>query len=1334
MRFTASLPSSLTKVCGSSGGKCIWLLNVLDDHRSTIGIEYYDLQNYHVVQASTCYQFSVFCLISPQYKMPFFRMLFQTFGESIHIIGDSNLRLESYPNTLLDCLLQVNQSERVVQFDLCIIECVSLEACRRIYNFLKSNLKPYYECVNSLETSYMLMMHLFLDANTIQHDHPWVNEAKVTFRLKYLKSKISPQVYRTDIDVKKAFSYFDPSRIFVSNGLYIYNFETLQLTLFSNDTAELYNLLPMITFDIETTAGNMFDLPTGCTEHEQIISYVLIATHLERAIICVNYLRFLSLQQRELIEEKFGDNGNTKWWKEQDRLLSEKYKRQFQEKYRDLYVWVESYDNEVQLLESFIQLYSRGQLLRALINNSKAKHFFTGHNITKYDMPFMLRRFKWHQMHQFVEDYVTYDTLSLGNDFDTESIIIKFHRNAYFIDSYRIFQNQHLACNLSLKSLTTTYLSMDTAKRDLNPVSVRIYYILGTMLQEEREECIIEFLRQVANDAMTSSLVTLSLTHLPRDVHLCLTNGNLDIDKLQVYGFDEFLAYNIIDCESVLLLWKKFNYTLLFSLITQIYPCNLEKALQANIATRTKIAFDYIAIKYRQILSAKDFTTIGTSKKLRYLFHCRLNESLFYKTTQIYGRRKNNDVDINDDCIEIDENRHRKNLDQFFAQVYAQRPITDLVKYKSTKKKYAGAAVIVHPGLYTNCVQLDIISQYPNILSGKKLFTDSVDSCSAGSLQQILTTDLTFRENFSSWISTDCIQIYLAEEESNCNFTLYLSDFSFNLKNPVVGQLIVNVETLLRLPIETPLLIYCPDSRSFLNNFVFDLLKVRKNLKEKISFLQNENNENLSVLESKQKFIKITANSIYGLFGNMCIPVAAMITLLGRKILIFASKLLPVIILKILIEHVKIWNWFHQNQLDLAHINFDIRETLGDRFNTHLVESLTSVKGREQFRTTCHLLLSHFSISSLATICEISSTNEIRLTHAILNENNISLLHLRCLLDGQTSVRQLNETVSRLQQMLVELGQSEENYIQNIFNALPLVVKNCVFDCDTDGLQFVNRFDLDSKVILQLLNDEIAKVFEMDNIVFTDKKSSHVFSLAKKKYTTFKFNPLREIKNKEIKIDDCGVQHIGYERNALPCFKYLCNFIAVLCLLIHQGKTLRFYKFREIIWSVFNYLETLSPGELYIKVKLNRLKVDSTRRRFIEKYTQTYNGSLRAVYILNRSSNKSDTGRLRSLSSQCEQLVLLDDYVCNVKQSNGNKTMQLQYGSFLRTFGKIWFQQYCLSIASVNDDKKKQFKKQSTMSIIDHYFEDWLLQPQQSRCVSDLDNFLMNRFIVVTLN
>lgn len=1336
-----------------SGGKCIWLLNVLDEDRRTIGIEYYDLQNHNVMKVSTCYHFSVFCVISANYKKPFFTMLFETFGESIHMICDSNLRLESYPNTLLNCLLQVNHSERLIQYDLITIKCISLKTCICIHGFLKSNLKPYYQCVDSLDTSYILMMHLFLDSNTIEYDHKSMDKAKTTipFRLKFLQSKISQQFFRNkDHDMKKAFSYFDPTRIFVSNGLYIFNLDTLRLTLFSSNTADLYKLLPMIAFHLETVTDNMIDVPTGCSENEQIISYTLIATHMEQTIISVNYLRFLPKQQEIVGKENRENNtGTDEWWKERDKQLSHKYQRKFLHNFQELHVWVESYDTEVHLLESFIQLYSRGQLLQALVNNAKAKHFFTGHNIIKYDIPFMLRRLKWHQMHQYVDDHVTFDVQSLG----TGSIIIKFHKNAYFIDSLRIFK-EHLATDLTLNSLTD-----DTS----NLMSVRIYYILGIMLQHYRDDKIINFLQQLANNVMTINSTsgqispTIFLHELPRNVRNCLTNGNMNIDQLNIYTFDDFLTQNIMVCKSVLDLWEKFNYPKLFSLITQVYPCNLEKALQANLETRIKIAFDYIAIKYRQILSATN-TPIGRRNKFRYLFNSRLNESLLYKTTKNFSIHQKSDYIAQceiypnycnknqDEGIEIDDSRYRKNVDQFFREIYTQCPIVDRVKYKTTKKEYFRSANIALPGVYKNCIQMDIISQYPNILTGKRIFTDAVDICSAGSLQKLLKIDSTLRDNFSSWINADCIQIYLAEEMQSDDFVSYLKDFSLsNVTSEIVGQLVMNIQDLMQLPSEVPLLIYCSDGTSFLNNFLQHLLKVQKSLKKEI-FTLVQVEENLSVV------LKRTINSVYEFFENRHIPLTAMITMLSRKILIFASKILPVIILQLLFEHLEIWHWFYsQHQLDkvenLERIDDDMLLNAKNSFNPNrngLFSSLASTEGRKRFSTTCKLILEYFCIT-FNTICENSSTNELRITHKVLNETNIELLRLRCLIDGQTNVRLLSET---REQLRILLQQKENNYIQELFNDLPSSIRNCVFFSDTNGLQFSNTFQLEGKLIIELLNKEIVKAFELDNILFTGKQHAFVFSLANRKCTIFDLNPLQRVKflkNQEqhvIHIDDCKVQHVGYQTSALPFFKYLCNFIAIICLLMHQGRTLRIYEFREIICSVFNYLESLPPGEMYVRVKLNRHNIDSGKGRFSEKYKQTDNGILHAVCIVNGStvlkqSINNIPFTLSNSRNHLEQLILLDDYIWSVKhqQKVGNSdNLQLHYGFFLRNFGEIWYKQYCQATNNVDGEinSGSNLKEvRDTTTIIDQYFDDWLSQSSQSRSVDDLDRFLFNRFIVV---
>nr|WIE95289.1 hypothetical protein [Microctonus hyperodae filamentous virus] len=98
---------------------------------------------------------------------------------------------------------------------------------------------------------------------------------------------------------------------------------------------------------------------------------------------------------------------------------------------------------------------------------------------------------------------------------------------------------------------------------------------------------------------------------------------------------------------------------------------------------------------------------------------------------------------------------------------------------------------------------------------------------------------------------------------------------------------------------------------------------------------------------------------------------------------------------------------------------------------------------------------------------------------------------------------------------------------------------------------------------------------------------------------------------------------------------------------------------------------------------MNNVKNETERKKFIEKYTKNYTGSLKAVYLYD--------------CLQKEKLYLLDDYVYNPQ----NK--QLHFAYFFRSFGKIWHEQY-----SLMTNVKIPMLNKNVVELLCQYFYEWL--------------------------
>ncbi|CAH2100778.1 unnamed protein product [Euphydryas editha] len=172
----------------------------------------------------------------------------------------------------------------------------------------------------------------------------------------------------------------------------------------------------------------------------------------------------------------------------------------------------------------------------------------------------------------------------------------------------------------------------------------------------------------------------------------------------------------------------------------------------------------------------------------------------------------------------------------------------------------------------------------------------------------------------------------------------------------------------------------------------------------------------------------------------------------------------------------------------------------------------------------------------------------------------------------------------------------------------------------------------------------------MPNLGFEEKINKVVLIIARKKYTILQSGPLVTTpetipsfyRNSWIDVGDLHISHNGYERNALEPIKYICNVVAGLTFLNFTGQRLGgggggggggVKSLDRCIEGIYTYMyRELKKTDLYINIPLKRLKPNSVRKMFIEKYATNYQGSVNAVFVVNASDKTK------------EELLLFDDY------------------------------------------------------------------------------------------
>lgn len=1315
----------------------VWCLKVYPGDRS-LKMDYIDVATSIPAAIDLRYEFSVFLAVAPCSKNHLFSMLDHAYGHLISTIYDSDLKFGLNPHTLVEALLQTSGAERFVEYDLIRLTTCSYANMRVLHEQLRANNrhKNFYYVIEATNCNTILAFGIMIESLTYRRQHT-STLLGLGEKLVFLKS-IDTSRDSSRVPESFAATMFNPQKYFVPCGLYTLQPRTNEISLVSTDTASLFNLLPIVSFDIETITNTMVDIPFGGTSSDQLSSFCLFARYMDVAVILIGYRRVFN----EIVVECAGaNNAATDYWTEFDRTLENKYHAMYLEKLSRndgsggggtpcsiVTVRVKSVPSEIKLLELFEMWYCRGKMFQSLVPepaSSNQPHLFAGHNIITYDMPFMLRRFKWHQMHDTVTKFMREDRSIL------DLPIIRFHPRAIIVDTLQIFKNHQLvsAGALKLQQLSNTFIRKTATKLDVNSVLIRVIYLLDEYYTN-RSQCradtpatnaaiklsktvaFCEFARTVLSvdkGADPRLLCFPLMSALPADsagrqYRAILSQNTPELTHVSTYTIDTILRYNIVDCECVLELLYKFDYTNLFTQFIKLYPSTIEMALHGNVTARMDTLFNYYSIKYRQLVPSNTKHLSILKERPVYTHNPDPADLL-----QVERGPNMSDREVK---TEMEEILHH--LTYCARDIF---PIISQVQHQFTKKKFSGAAVFSKSGYYENTVQFDVVSMYPSIIIAKELSLDSTDMVSASSLIAMIKDNLILRGEFDNFIRYGGVKIFIAEDELNgvgiakdTTVLSYLYDFSLPVSRSgiaqpnVIGRMVVSYDHLATLAGETPLLICTGESKNFLHSFIKDQLLERK----RMQLLKAQATDDLTrrVYDSRQKAIKISVNSMYGIFGNAYPPLAATTTLYGRKILIYAAKVLIVITFELCIRIDRVGRG---------------TDNLGEGYSGNCLSSfeaicnvfgaandgdsdLSAESDENPPETLSAEIVSRLPVDTRARMLRLYGDSA-----DVVVDEIIRAFYRRALLDGSDSVEVLVENQTKLQECELMWGTSIETLWRTV---IPNVVRKLIYDGDTDGFQYQNIFNFDSLYLNKCVNTKVAQALAVSRIVFEPKIILATMCMTKKKYTVILSDRVpkgRKNDRAQVRLSEITISHNGYERNALPCLKYLCTYMAAFCYYIRRQPDIsRRPLFQDIIYAFFHYLDTkVPPGELYINIPLTRQQNDSARKQFIEQYASLlYIGSLSAVFVY----SPNDPTR--------ENLLLLERYM------NDHTNHQLHYSYFFRGFGKIWLNQYLL----VNEKAKdvKMLKSAKIVDLIHSYFKQWISTKKPCPLGNDVINQIVS--------
>lgn len=1288
--------------------KYIWSLRLFQDSENIL-MEYIDVasRESEIIQLKT--PFSIFLIISKPYKHSLFLMLLSLFDTEIIQIYDSNIKLTAQASPLIDVLLQHNKTEKQVKYDLVKIDINRYANCIKIYDFLKTNNKNkhFYYLFGDTDLSFIVGMSLMFEDLTFSGiKHPSYRNDRISFCE-------HEEDFINNISEKAKKEIWSITNYFVAGGIYTLK-SNYELKLLANDATSMYETLPLIVFDIETISNNMIDFPLGANSNEILSSFVLCAMYDNTCIVIISYLRYLK-------------NVRADFWDKVDAALTKKYISIVQQKYStyDVKVLIRSQNTELELLKNFIFWYNKGKLLYGLTGNEQSFHLLSGHNILNYDLKFLYTRLKMHQLNDIISNFIILDN-SIGDDVD--NIIIRFHPKSLNLDTLQSFKSHQLvmAADLSLKRMSRILLKhmSDSQKMDLDAVLIRIPYILyfaQSVNTDHARKSMKDFAINVTSIKNTNQVNDYSpfdvdISWLDRNTKLSITMKNESLTKVFSYTYDQIIHYNIIDCLCVKEIIKTMDVYRLMTEFTSMYNLGIEKTMHSKVCSRIQSAFNHQALRFGQICPTNTFTVEVCSGRRLFpekieIKNCAIIDTSVNISKESFNeaeddtsnnesqskskKRKNTDLSEDDENIrkkklKIDGVLSRTNLNIYNNKIATLKRyfetnsmIISHITNHTTKKKYAGAVVYSTRGVFPSALQLDVVSKYPNMMSGKKFCIDSCDIINVESLQKILITVPNLEKNINDLIKLQLIKIILAEDES-LNYKEYAKNFQFDCENIqnnyIVGKMIIQKEDLAYFPSSQTLLIYTDITDSFLSPLIKEYIITRKAFQKEMKKHIYGSTE-YTVNNCKQLSRKIVINSLYGSFALSYVPVACCTTAFSRKTLIASLKMTKVIVIELCVSLYKLGNKYVLKEKELNTIENEKEEEeeeeeeknkdsdedrLSDKFNNFCEECLLDSEYINQVNDKNEILQCALRVYE---ICKNVWKNKDNLPTQV----DIQTLYGRVIIDGTDNVN-----------LIIELTKNMNN-IETIWkNKVPDILKNCIFDADTDGFQFYNMFNLSNKYLCDKLNYIMEKkVLFMDSIKFEPKQILMSVCLAKKKYfhiISDKLCSSNNIKppiasNVPIHLSNIKISHSGYERNSIEPLKYLCNYMAIYCYYMEYVDWKKWKSFEELLLMFFSYLHTLKSDELYITIKLNKLTQDSVRKRFIDKYATIYSGSIKAVYVYNRANNT-------------ETLLPLNDYIIDSRSRESK--YQLQYAYFLRNLALVWCKTYeNFLIHSVNSNQRK---------------------------------------------
>lgn len=626
-----------------------------------------------------------------------------------------------------------------------------------------------------------------------------------------------------------------------------------------------FNLIPVISFDIETIATNMDIVPLCTSVTEAISSIQFVVMFWEYKF---TFTILLGSNKSHLIP-KFNNFCN-------------RYISKYENKYNHNSIYCVK--TQTEMIEKFIELYVDGGMMKRVTGFFDYPHFLIGHNIIDYDLNVIVNN--------MITNKITMplNRVSIESFPNKKKLLYRFNDNSIILDTLHIIKNNMLSDKMNLKDLTSHFVKNDMFKKmDLSAVLIRKTYLIMNLFSSSNwlidkiftiNDTPIHFNNDYKDwmyNRIPHSLIAVTKQQLyelyKNDSTLIYNKSRYQIDE----GYDQYwkvispsntslchlpdiefvLNYNKLDCLSVIEIAKNLNIYTIGSAFSKMFNTSYEKGLVCGNSIRLMGYLKYSFYKHGYFMS-----------------YCE-DKPIIQKVQNI-------------DMNQITSLSLETLTNELNTNIYDRKRVI-----KNVKGKYAGAINMANQKkiIYNNNISGDFTSFYPSTIIANNFSSSNMDIISIGNLRYITHNTIFNNEILNTCLESNKIKIYIYDDPvlpTNLLCSPYYNGIT-------ISERIFSLSHLFEFNDNTRILIYSSTKHSFFKSIIQQLLDKRKMIKNTMKTLKVDSSDYL-VLSALQLCYKIIANSCYGVLGSdnskfKALSIAAGITLFCREKAIKTAKL-----------------------------------------------------------------------------------------------------------------------------------------------------------------------------------------------------------------------------------------------------------------------------------------------------------------------------------------------------------------------------------------------------------------------------------------------------------